>query len=469
MAHRTLQGDVPRAHAVALHDLHVTLQRRLHHDPVCRGADDERRCPHSLEPFLHRGRLSYGEAGDGAQRQKIRVRIDERGQTRRNLGALGLAQATRYGPGVTDAEISIGQTMPYSGPASAYAAVGRAHAAFFAKINAEGGIKGRRIRLISLDDGMSPPRTVEQVRRLVEEDRILLTFGILGPGNFAIQKYLNARKVPHLFPSAASLKLHDPQRYPWSMGWTPSFDFEGRIYANYLLQNHPDGKIAVLYQNDDMGREYLRGFRAALGARAATMVVAEASYELSDATVDSQIIKLHASRADTLFSAVTPKFGSQAIRRVHALNWRPLHFIGYPAASVGATLAPAGLDKAVGLISAYFARDVSDPANANDPDFRDYAAWFRQYVGSSDMNDGAYGYGYMQAHLLVQVFKQCGDDLSRENVMRQAANLRDLQLPLVLPGVRVNTSPTDYRPIENLRMYRFDGRNWKAFGPLLGE
>jgi branched-chain amino acid transport system substrate-binding protein len=378
--------------------------------------------------------------------------------------------ADGQGPGVTETEITIGQTMPYSGPASAYSAVGRAHRAFFDKINHEGGINGRRIRLISLDDAMSPPRTVEQVRKLVEEEQVLLIFGLLGSGNHAVQKYLNARNIPHLFPSAASQKFHDPKNYPWTMGWVPSFAFEGHIYAKYILKNFSNAKIAVLYQNDEMGREYLRGLKEGLGPAASRMLVGVSSYEITDASIDSQIIELHATGADTLFSAVvTPKFGSQAIRKVHGLGWRPMHFIAYPAASVGATLSPAGLDKSVGLFSSYFARDVSDPQNAADPEFQSWRAWFDSYVKTGDPSDGSYGYGYMQAYLLAQVLRQCGEDLTRENVMRQAANLRNVRLPLVVPGVVVNTSPSDYRPIESLQMFRFNGKKWEALGPLMGE
>lgn len=381
------------------------------------------------------------------------------------------AQTKKYDPGVTDTEIKIGQTMPYSGAASAYATVGRAHTAYFEMINAQGGINGRKIKLISLDDAMTPPRAVEQVRKLVEDEQVFITFGILGISNFAVQKYLNAKKVPHLFPSAASLRFHDPKNYPWTMGWVPSFDFEGRLYARYILANKPDAKIAVIYLNDDLGKEYLRGFKEGLGDKAATMMVAEASFELTDATVDSQIVTLHASGADTLFTAAIPKFGSQTIRKVYDLGWKPLHIVIYPAASVGATLKPAGLDKSVGLLTSYFGKNLGafDPQSSADPEVQEFLKWRAKYLPDADPSDGAYGYAYMQAALMVEVLKRCGDDLTRENVMRQAANLKNLRVPMFLDGITVNTSPTDFRPIKQMRMLRFDGQRWNYFGPIMTE
>jgi ABC-type branched-subunit amino acid transport system substrate-binding protein len=336
-------------------------------------------------------------------------------------------------------------------------------------INDRGGINGRKIKLISLDDSMTPPKAVEQARKLVEDENVFLTFGILGISNFAVQKYLNGKKIPHLFPSAASLRFHDPKNYPWTMGWVPSFDFEGRIYARYILANKPNAKIAILYLNDDLGKEYLNGFKAGLGERAKKMVVAEASYELTDATIDSQILQLQASGADTLFTAAIPKFGSQAIRKVHDIGWKPLHLIGYPAGSIAATLRPAGLEKSVGLITAYFGKDPHDPQYANDPDVKDLLTWFNKYLPGADQNDGAYGYGYMQAALLVEVLKRCGNELTRENVMRQAANLKNVRIPMFLDGITVNTSPTDFRPIKQMRMLRFDGQRWNYFGPIMTE
>ena len=381
------------------------------------------------------------------------------------------AQGKHYDPGVTDTEIKIGQTMPYSGPASAYATVGRAHAAFFEMINAQGGINGRKIKLISLDDAMTPPRAVEQVRKLVEGEQVFLTFGILGISNFAVQKYLNTKKVPHLFPSPASVRFHDPKNYPWTMGWVPSFDFEARLYARYILANRPNAKIAILYLNDDLGKEYVRGFKEGLGDKAAKMIVAEATYELTDATVDSQIVQLQASGADTLFTAAIPKFGSQTIRKVYDMGWKPFHLIVYPASSVAATLRPAGLDKSVGLLTAYFGKDlgVLDAQTESDPEIREFLAWRTKYLPDADPADGAYGYAYMQAQLMVTVLKQCGNDLTRENAMRQAANLQNVRIPMFLDGVVVNTSPTDYRPIKQMRMLRFDGQRWNYFGPMMTE
>ena len=374
-----------------------------------------------------------------------------------------------YGPGVTDTEIKIGQTMPYSGPASAYATVGRAHLAYFDMINAKGGVNGRRIKLISLDDSMMPPRALEQVRKLVEQEQVLLTFGILGLSNMSVQMYLNQKKVPHLFPAVSGRRFHEPKKNPWTMGWVPSFEFEGRVYGEYLVRHKPDAKIAVLYMNDDLGKEYLKGLKAGLGERAAKMIVAEATHEMFDPTVDSQIITLKASGADTLFMFTLPKFGTQTLKRIHDLGWKPLHFTGYPSASIGATLAPAGLDKAVGLISAFFAKDPFDPEYANDADVKEFVEWRKTYVKDADPTDGAYAYAYMQSHLLVEVLKRCGDNLTRENVMRQAASLKDVKLPLTLPGIVVDTSPEDFRPIVQLRMLRFDGKRWNYFGPLVTE
>lgn len=379
------------------------------------------------------------------------------------------AQDRKPMPGITDTEIRIGQTMPYSGPASAYATVGKAHAAFFEMVNAKGGVNGRKIKLLSLDDSMVPPRALEQVRRLVEQEQIAFTFGILGLSNMAVQMYLNQKKVPHLFPAVSGRRFHEPKKSPWTMGWVPTFEFEGRVYAEYLLKQKPDARIAVLYMNDDLGKEYLKGLKMGLGDKAAKMIVAEATHELFDPSVDSQIIQLKGSGADTLFMFTIPKFGTQTLRRVHELGWKPLHFTGYPAASIGATLAPAGLDKAVGLITAYFGKDPLDPEYANDPDMKDFVEWMQTYNKGADMVDGAYGYAYMQGHLLLEVLRQCGDDLSRENIMRQAANLKAVRLPLTLPGVVIDTSPEDFRPITHLRLLRFDGKRWNYFGPLVNE
>lgn len=382
---------------------------------------------------------------------------------------LAHADEKKYGPGITDTEIKIGQTMAYSGPASAYSTVGKAHAAFFEMVNARGGVNGRKLRLISLDDSMVPPRALEQVRKLVEQEQVAFTFGILGLSNMAVQMYLNQKKVPHLFPAVAGRRFHEPKKSPWTMGWVPSFEFEGRVYADYLLKNKPDAKIAILYMNDDLGKEYVKGLKLGLGDKAAKMVIAEATHELFDASVDSQIIQLKSSGADTLFMFTIPKFATQTIRRVHDLGWKPLHFTGYPAASIGMTLAPAGLDKSVGLITAYFGKDPLDPEYASDPDVKEFVEWMRTYNKDADPVDGAYGYAWMHGHLLLEVLKNCGNDLTRENIMRQAANLKDVRLPLTLPGIVINTGPDDFRPVTQLRLLRFDGKRWKYFGPMIDE
>ncbi len=382
---------------------------------------------------------------------------------------LAHADEKKYGPGVTDTEIKIGQTMAYSGPASAYSTVGKAHAAFFEMVNAKGGVNGRKLKLVSLDDSMVPPRALEQVRKLVEQEQVAFTFGILGLSNMAVQMYLNQKKVPHLFPAVAGRRFHEPKKSPWTMGWVPSFEFEGRVYADYLLKNKPDAKIAILYMNDDLGKEYVKGLKLGLGDRAAKMVVAEATHELFDASVDSQIIQLKSSGADTLFMFTIPKFATQTIRRVHDLGWKPLHFTGYPAASIGMTLAPAGLEKSVGLITAFFGKDPMDPEYANDPEVKEFVEWMRTYNKDADPVDGAYGYAWMHGHLLLEVLKRCGNDLTRENIMRQAANLKDVRLPLTLPGIVINTGPDDFRPITQLRLLRFDGKRWKYFGPMIDE
>ena len=373
---------------------------------------------------------------------------------------LSYAETKRYGPGVTDTEIKIGQTMPYSGPASAYSSCGKAHQAFFKSLNQQGGINGRKVNLISLDDAMNPPKTVEQIRRLVEHDGVLLVFSVLGTGSLSIINYLNEKKVPFLFPAAAHKKFHQPKKYPWVMGWVPSFGFEGRMFARYILKHRPNAKIGIIWERDDMGIEEVADFKDELGPKAKQMIVADVSYELTDPTVDSQLISIKGAGADTLISLTSSKFAALTLRKVHNLNWKPLHLTSYGAASVGATLRVAGLDRAIGLITAYFGKDPTNPAVQNDPDVKEFLAWKEKYFKEGDITDGCIPYSYMQAHLLVQVLKQCGNDLSRENVMRQAANLKDVRIPLLLPGITINTSPTDYRPIEEMQFMRFDGGRW---------
>jgi len=376
----------------------------------------------------------------------------------------------KYGPGATDTEIKIGQTMPYSGPASAYGTIGKASAAYFEMINAQGGVNGRKIKFISLDDGYSPPRTVEQVRKLVEEEQVLLLFGTLGtPTNTAIHKYVNAKQIPHILLNTGATKWGDPKNFPWTIGWNLSYQAEGRIYANYLLETKPDAKIAVLYQNDDYGKDYLKGLKDGLGDKAAKMIVAEVTYEVTDTTIDSQIVTLQGSGADTLVDITTPKFAAQAIRKSVDIGWKPLHILNNVSSSVGAVLTPAGLDKSVGLITTVYYKDPADPQWKNDPAMKEYLAWIRQYYPDGNPIDIFNLVGYLQAQLLVQVLKQSGDNLTRENVMKQAANIKDAQLPLMLPGIKLNTSPDDYFLIEQAQLGRFDGKEWKLLGKVLGR
>jgi branched-chain amino acid transport system substrate-binding protein len=376
----------------------------------------------------------------------------------------------KYGPGVTDTEIKVGSTNPYSGPASAYGTIGRAEAAYFRMINDQGGVNGRKINFITLDDGYSPPRTVEQVRKLVEQDQVLLLAGTLGtPPNSAIHKYVNARRVPHIFVNTGATKWGDPKKFPWTMGFNLNYQAEGHIYAQYLLDVKPDAKIAILYQNDDYGKDYVKGLKDGLGAKAEKMVVAEASYEVTDPTVDSQIVTLKASGADTFFNVTTPKFAAQSIRKVYDIGWRPLHIINQVSASVGAVLTPAGLDKSVGLITANYLKDPVDPQWQKDAEFRAYAEWFRKYYPEGNINDGFNVSGYLIAQGVVHVLKACGDDLTRENVMKQMASLKDLQVPMMLPGIKWNTSATDFFLIESAQLARFDGKEWVRFGKIIGR
>jgi len=369
----------------------------------------------------------------------------------------------KYGPGVTDTEIKIGQTMPYSGPASSFSLLGKAEAAYFAKVNDEGGINGRRINLISLDDGYSPPKTVEQTRRLVEQEEVLLIFGSVGSaGASAVHKFMNANKVPHLFLATVASKWDDPQHYPWTLAYPPPPRVDAHLYARYLLKHYPHARIGVLYQNDDYGRDYLKALRDGLGEKQATMIAAEASYEPSDPTIDSQLVTLKGAGVDTLFTFANPKAAAQAIRKVGDMSWKPLYFINYSVASVETVLKPAGLEKSVGIISAQYTKDPSDPQWNDDADTKRYLAWMKKYYPEGDSADLYNVSGYNYAHALVHVLKQCGNELTRENVMRQAANLKSVQLPMLLPGVTLNTSPTDYAPISKIYLKRFDGRRWAA-------
>jgi branched-chain amino acid transport system substrate-binding protein len=402
-------------------------------------------------------------------------------QTRRRLASLSMigwlslaatadAGETRYAPGISDSEIKIGQTMPYSGAASAWGADGLAEIAYIKMVNERGGVNGRKIRLISLDDAYSPPKTVEQTRKLVEHDEVAFIFSSLGTApNSAIQKYLNERKVPQLFVASGASKWADPEHFHWTMGWPPSYYTEARIYARYIREHTPDARVAVLYQNDDYGKDYLSGLNDGLGDRYAKMVVAQVSYEVTDPTVDSQIVTLQASGADVFVDIAGPKFAAQAIRKVHAIGWQPLHFLNTVGSAVGAVLQPAGLENSVGIITARYYKDPSDPQWADDPGYREWLAWMKKYNPDGNVADYYNVLGYNIAMTLVHVLKQCGDDLGRENIMRQAADIHGLELPMLLPGVVVNTSAADYRPIRQMRLVQFDGQTWKSISDLIDD
>ena len=386
------------------------------------------------------------------------------------LSASGAFAQKKYDPGATDTEIKIGQTVPFSGPASAYATIGKAQAAYFKMVNDQGGVNGRKINLIQYDDAYSPPKAVELVRKLVESDEVLLTFQIIGtPSNAAVQKYLNAKKVPQLFAATGASKFTDPKNFPWTLGFNPSYFVEGRVYGQYILKNYPSAKIAVLYQNDDLGRDYLSGLKSGLGDKAATMVVAEASYEVTDPTVDSQILKLKSSGADLLFSASTPKPAAQTIKKIAELGWKPVHILDINATSVGAVMQPAGLDASKGVISVNYGKDPLDPTWKDDPGMKSYFDFMAKYYPEGDKNSSFNAYGYSTAQLMVHVLEQCGDDLTRRNVLKQATSLKNVQLDLSLPGILANTTPDDYRVNKQLQMMRFNGERWEMFGPILED
>jgi branched-chain amino acid transport system substrate-binding protein len=376
----------------------------------------------------------------------------------------------KYDPGASDTEIKIGQTMPFSGPASAFATIGKAQAAYFKMINDQGGVNGRKITLIQYDDAYSPPKAVEQVRKLVESDEVLLTFQIVGtPSNAAVQKYLNAKKVPQLFAATGASRFTDPKNFPWTMGYNPNYVVEGRIYGQYILKEHPNAKIGILYQNDDSGKDYLSGIKAGLGDKAASMIVAEASYEVSDPTIDSQILKIKDAGPDLFFSASTPKQAAQAIKKIAELDWHPVQIVDINATSVGAVMKPAGLEAAKGVISVNYGKDPLDPTWKDDAGMKKYFDFMAKYYPDGDKNSNINVYGYGTAQLLVYVLQQCGDDLTRENVMKQAASLKDVTGDLALPGIKTNTSPTDYRVIKQLQMMKFNGERWELFGPILED
>ena len=358
--------------------------------------------------------------------------------------------------------------MPYSGPASAYGVIGKTEAAYFNKINAEGGINGRKINFISYDDGYSPPKTVEQARKLVESDEVLILFNSLGtPPNSAIQRYMNSKKVPQLFVATGATKWNDPKEYPWTMGWQPNYQSETIIYAKYILKNKPDAKIAVLYQNDDYGKDYLKGLKDGLGGKAASMIVAEESYETSEPTIDSHIVKLRSSGADVFMDITTPKFAAQAIKKIAEIGWKPLHFLNNVSASIGSVINPAGPENAQDIISSAYLKDPTDPQWKTDKGMIAWNQFLDKYYADANRSDASVMYAYTVAQGLVHVLQACGDDLSRANIMKQAANIRDLRLDGLLPGIEVNTSPTDFAPISQLQLMRFKGATWERFGDIL--
>ncbi len=385
------------------------------------------------------------------------------------IGTAGPAAAQKkYDPGASDTEIKIGNINPYSGPASAYGTIGKTIDAYFKKVNAEGGVNGRKINFISYDDGYSPPKAVEQARKLVESDEVLLIFQSLGtPSNTAIQKYMNAKQVPQLFVATGATKWGDPKNFPWTMGWQPSYQSESHIYAQYILKNHPNGKIGILYQNDDYGKDYVKGLKDGLGEKAKTMIVSELPYEVADPTVDSQIINLKASGADIFFNVTTPKFAAQAIKKAAEIGWKPVHILNQVSTSVGSALKPAGLDNAKGILSTGYLKDLTDPQWKDDAGMKNFFAFMEKYFPEGDKTNALTGYGYSVAQTMVQVLKQCGDNLTRENVMKQAANLKDLQQDLFLPGIKANTSATDFYPIDQNQMMKFTGERWEYFGPVM--
>ena len=388
-------------------------------------------------------------------------------------GLLAIAVATaanaqkKYDPGATDTEIKIGNIMPYSGPASAYATIGKTEAAYFNKINAEGGINGRKITFISYDDGYVPSKTVEQARKLVESDEVLLIFNSLGTANnTAIQRYMNAKKVPQLFVATGAAKWNDPKNFPWTMGWQPNYQTEARIYAAYILKAHPGKTIGILYQNDDFGKDYVLGLREGLGDQASKLILVEASYETTSPTVDSQVVQIRTANPDIFINISTPKFAAQAIKKLGELKWNPIHFLSNVSVSVGSVLKPAGYEYSQSILSAAYLKDPKDPQWKNDPAMMEWRAFMTKWYPEGDQEDASTTFGYGVAKGLEQVLRQCGDDLTRENVMKQAANL-NFEIGVYLPGTRIKTSPTDFAPLEQLQMMRFKNESWELFGPIM--
>jgi branched-chain amino acid transport system substrate-binding protein len=374
----------------------------------------------------------------------------------------------KYDIGATDTEIKIGNIMPYSGPASAYGVIGKTEQAYFNKINAEGGINGRKINFISYDDAYTPPKTVEQARKLVESDEVLFIFNSLGtPPNSAIQKYMNTKKVPQLFVATGATKWNDPSNFPWTMGWQPNYQSESRIYAKYILANMPNAKIAILYQNDDYGKDYVKGLKDGLGAKADTMIVAEESYETTEPTIDSHIVKLNSTGADVFFNVTTPKFAAQAIKKVAEIEWKPLHLLNNVSASIGSVIKPAGFENAQGIISSNYFKDPTDPQWKNDAGMKAWNEFLDKYYPEANRADASVMYAFTVAQGLTFVLKNCGDNLTRENVMKQAASINGLELDGLLPGIKVQTSATDFAPISQLQLMKFKGEKWDLFGDII--
>jgi len=380
----------------------------------------------------------------------------------------GALAQKKYDTGATDTEIKIGNIMPYSGPASAYGVIGKTEDAYFKKINAEGGINGRKINFVSYDDGYSPPKTVEQARKLVESDEVLFIFNSLGtPPNTAIQKYMNSKKVPQLFVATGATKWNDPKEFPWTMGWQPNYQSESRIYAKYILKEMPNAKIAILYQNDDYGKDYVKGLKDGLGAKAASMIVAEESYETTQPTIDSSIVKLKSTNADVFFNVTTPKFAAQAIKKMTEIEWKPLHILNNVSSSIGSVMKPAGFENSQNIISSAYLKDTSDAQWKDDAGMKAFDEFLAKYFPEGNRIDGNLMYGYTVAQGVVHVLKNCGDNLTRENIMKQAASIQNLELGGLLPGIKANTSATDFAPLSQLQLMKFKGETWERFGEII--
>jgi branched-chain amino acid transport system substrate-binding protein len=387
-----------------------------------------------------------------------------------SLASSRLSAQRRYDPGVSDTEIKLGHTSPYSGPLSAFSVAGKATTAYFNMINAAGGINGRKIKFISYDDGYQPPKTVEMVRKLVESDEVLMIFQLLGtPTNIAIQKYLNQKQIPQLFIFSGASRFGDPKNYPWTMGWQPDYATEGGVYAKHILASGKDARIGILFQNDDSGKDGVVGFQKALGKQNEKMIAAIASYEVTDPTVDSQIIQLKNAGADVFLNLSSPKFAAQGIRKAYDLGWRPVHYLTSPSASVQSVMKPAGFDAGQGIMTIAYLKDPTDPQWANDPEFLEWKRWMEKWNPTASLADTLNVYPYALTATLVEVLKRCGDDLTRANVMKQASNLRGLHVPMLLPGITINTSPTDFYPIQSLRLARFKGETWELFGDIISN